>query len=194
MFFIQMCRQVVCILYRLFSKHCTFVFDTIPTAPPNDEQSSRRSRRHRRRHGAERRHQDAEQRHATEIVEIPTDIADFNPTHPFAFRPPEYDELSTTNSEPPKYDEIAMIMSSPPVDTGNNDGGNTNTAFEPDDHQRDVPPPIFGIARASTTESGGVVRVQVQSVAQEVDDDPPPPEYEVAVQVASSDVSSGAIV
>ena len=50
----------------------------------------------------------------------------FDPQHPFAFNPPDYDSLP---KEPPKYEEIY----------NEGDGGVTNTSFTPD--TTGVPPP-----------------------------------------------------
>lgn len=122
-------------------------------------------------------------------MEIPPDISDFNPTHPFAFRPPDYDELSTTNSEPPKYDEIAMMTSSEPIDTVNNDGSNTNTAFE-HDNGNEFLPSTTEIPDYSTTGSGGVVRVDVRPIIPEVVDNPLPPSYEVALVTSAENASA----
>jgi hypothetical protein len=139
--------------------------------PSSEAQPNRRNRRRRRTD--------------VESVEVPTAPGDFDPNHPFAFRPPEYDELSINVSEPPKYDDIEETMTS--SRDSNADGSATNAAFEPDEG----PPPDLELQpfhsvsrnRQSTSETGNerVIRIDVSATATADDSSTPPPAYEDAV-------------
>lgn len=137
-----------------------------------DARHNRRARRHHHRRN-----------HHTETIGVPGETSDFNPDHPFAFHPPDYDQLSTTNSEPPKYDDIASV---------NNDviaqGGVTNAAYENDENPPGVhvSPVTVSVENqspvaATGSSGGGVVAIDVSSTTPEGDNVSLPPEYEVAV-------------
>lgn len=149
-------------------------FSSNTAEPSGDAQPTRRTRRRRRTDVAS--------------VEAPTEFGYFNPDHPLAFSPPDYDELSMTNSEPPKYDDIQMMTSS---QTNNSGSSVTNAAFEPEE----VGPPPEAASRPphadsrnpapTTTGTAGSERAARDDTRAPAttpsDDGSLPPPYEAAV-------------